>query len=79
MRLDSVEGITVTSVGGCVANLGSRPSGGNSFSYMAPGPSSIGGILTITLNKKARLMETKRQIFLTDNIQFGFIKVFCQC
>ena len=43
MRLDSVEGITVTSVGGGVANLGSRPSGGNSFSFMAPGPSSIGG------------------------------------
>ena len=50
MRLDAVEGITVTSVGGGVANLGSRPSGGNSFTFMAPGPSSIGGNKLVTLH-----------------------------
>ena len=43
MRLDPVDGITVTSVGGGVATIATRPGGGNTFAYVASGASSIGG------------------------------------
>ena len=47
MRLDSVDGITVTSVGGGVTAVGgSRPGGGNAFNYMPSAPSSVAGKTT---------------------------------
>ena len=43
MRLETVDGITVTSVGGGVATIATRPGGGNTFTYVASGASSVGG------------------------------------
>jgi hypothetical protein len=42
MRLDSVDGITVTSVGGGTTVGGPRPAG-NAFAYMPSAPSSVAG------------------------------------
>ena len=49
MRLDSVDVITVTSVGGGVTAVGGSRPGGNAFNYIPSAPSSVAGLVQFTM------------------------------
>ena len=77
MRLETVDGITVTSVGGGVATIATRPGGGNTFTYVGYIPGKLPPIYT---KNKAFMLKTVDFMLKTADNEGNIIKtVFSVC